>query len=61
MPMSQSELKEFLAAQVSAMELAKWYEGERIHADPGEDFLKSWIADSAAEFRRRWDKDHGSH
>lgn len=56
--MSKDEFRAFLSAQKAEMDLAKWYEGERIHADPGTEFLQWWIRTSAAKFRADWEHEH---
>lgn len=54
--MDKEEQREYMRAQVSAMNLAKYYEGIRIGRDPGQEFLRKWITDGSAEaFRRYWE------
>lgn len=54
--MDNKEFSEYMKAQVDAMNLAKWYEGERIGRDPGEEFLRQWVTNGSAEaFRRYWE------
>lgn len=43
--------KEFMEKQCREIELAKYYEGIRIGRDPGEEFVRKWIAESAAKYR----------
>lgn len=46
--------EEFMKAQVHQIEVDKWLQGERQGSDPGDAFVKQWIKDNAAQFR----KDH---
>jgi len=41
------------------MEKEKWYEGEKIKNDPGQEFLRKWIEHSASEFRKEWENKNG--
>lgn len=59
--LSKDEFREFLADQKAEMDLAKWYEGERIGKDPGTEFLLWWIRSSAAKFRSDWEREHGTN
>ena len=47
-----------MADQIKEIEVQKWLEGERRGCDPGEEFVTKWIAEHAAEFRIRWEKDN---
>lgn len=46
----------FLKAQVKSIETAKWYEGERRHQDPGDEFCVDWITSNAPVFRKQWEE-----
>lgn len=48
--------REFMEKQVHDIEVAKYYEGIRIGRDPGQEFVKKWILDHAAEYRKENDK-----
>lgn len=52
--MTQDEFKEFLEAQKEAIEVAKWYLGEKLGRDPGQEFVQQWIKEHAKEFRDNW-------
>ena len=56
--MSASEMKDFMATQISWIEVAKWYEGERLGKDPGEDFVNQWVKTNGAAFRKWWNENH---
>jgi len=43
--------KEFMEKQVKWIETEKWLEGERRGCDPGEEFVRELIRNSAAKFR----------
>lgn len=45
--------KEFMRLQVKEIELQKWLQGERQGSDPGEEFVREWIQNSAAAFREK--------
>lgn len=47
--------QEFMQKQIDQINLDKWLEGERIGRDPGQEFVRKWIAESAAKFR----EEHG--
>lgn len=51
--------KQFLKDQIDFMEKEKWYEGEKIKNDPGQEFLRKWIEHSASEFRKEWENKNG--
>lgn len=51
-------MKKFMADQIKEIEVQKWLEGERRGCDPGEEFVTQWIAEHAAEFRKRWESDN---
>lgn len=58
--MDNEEFSEYMKAQIDAMNLAKWYEGERIGRDPGEEFLIQFIKNGSAEaYRKDWEEKHG--
>lgn len=52
--MTNEEHKEFMDAQIKKIEVDKWLEGERIGRDPGEEYVKKWIREEAANFRKKW-------
>lgn len=52
--MTNEEYKEFMDAQIKKIEVDKWLEGERIGRDPGEEYVKKWIREEAANFRKKW-------
>lgn len=56
--MSQQEMKKFMETQVSWIEVAKWYEGEKLGRDPGEEFVAKWVKEHGAEFRKWWNENH---
>lgn len=56
--MSQQEMKKFMETQVSWIEVAKWYEGEKLGRDPGEEFVAKWVKENGAKFRQWWNENH---
>lgn len=53
-----SDFEEYMQAQIHEIELAKWYEGERIGEDPGAEFIRDWINKNSQSFRNNWNKEH---
>lgn len=51
----QLAFENFLKAQIRFLEEEKWYEGERRHCDPGQEFILEQIKKISETFRRRWD------
>jgi len=51
-----TNLMKYLLVEKKFIEMAKWFEGERLNKDPEDAFILAWIATSAAEFRVRWGK-----
>lgn len=52
--MTQEEFKEFLEAQKEAIDVWKWFLGEKIGRDPGQEGVREWIRQHAQEFRDSW-------
>jgi hypothetical protein len=46
----------FLKAEKIFIETAKYYEGLKIHTDPGETYVNSWIEKQADIFRKQWNE-----
>ena len=46
----------FIHAEQIRIDEAKWYEGEKIHNDPGDIYIFNWIQQNAVWFRELWDK-----
>ena len=55
--MTNEEHKEFMDAQIKKIEVDKWLEGERIGRDPGDEYVKKWIRERAAKFRKEWSEE----
>jgi hypothetical protein len=51
----------FLKVQMDAMDIAKWYEGERRKSDPGQEYIIDWINRNAKEWREGWEKSCCQH
>lgn len=43
-----------LKAQMSRINFDKWLEGEKLHCDPGNDFILQWIAEHGKEFHEKF-------
>ena len=50
------DFSKFIKAELKCIDEAKWYEGERIHTDPGIPFVEKWTVEHAKEFRDKWNK-----
>jgi len=46
----------FLEAEIKAIEVAKWIEGEKIKNDPGTSYISHWISKYAGVFKRSFFK-----
>ena len=51
---TKHNINNFVKAEVQAIQIAKWLEGERLNKDPGDDFIPQWIQKHAKEFRQKW-------
>jgi hypothetical protein len=45
----------FLRSQKKFIEDSKWYQGEKICKDPGDEYILDWVNREAANFRKRWE------
>jgi hypothetical protein len=52
--MESDEMHKFMHSEMMCIDVAKWYEGERIKRDPGQEFILQWIQTNAAMWRCRW-------
>jgi len=44
----------FMESQAHKIDIDKWCEGERLHADPGADYILDWIKLNADFFKIHW-------
>ena len=56
--MSSDQFQQFMEDQCHQIEVDKWIEGERIHADPGPQYIQQWIQKNAKGYREMWIKTH---
>ena len=56
--MTAQEMKDFMLTQIEWINVAKYYEGQRLHCDPGEAFVKWWIKQNGSKFRKWWNENH---
>jgi len=54
--MTEREFRNFNEVEKNKIELDKYYEGERIHEDPGDKYMLEWVQKNAAQFRKEWDE-----
>lgn len=52
----EAEFKHFLESEWHKIEIDKWYEGCKVHHDPGQAFVLDWIQRNAKWFRNAWDE-----
>ena len=52
---SEEVLNKFLKAEKRFIEKSKYYRGEKIKKDPGDEYIIEWISKNADKFRRVWD------
>ena len=45
----------FLQTEMKKIDEDKWYEGERRHNDPGQEFIVDWINRNAKNWRKEWE------
>ena len=50
--MNKRMFRKYLEKQIAKINEEKWYEGERIKCDPGQEFVIKWIAKNAKKFRK---------
>jgi len=51
----------YLKSQMDAIDKDKWYKGEEIHNDPGQEYIIDWINRNAKEWREKWEKSKCQH
>ena len=45
----------FLHTEMKTIDEAKWYYGEKIKRDPGQEYIVDWINRNAKEWREKWE------
>ena len=56
---SKQSMSEIMAAQIHEIDVHKWIESEKAGHDLGDEAVKDWIEKHAAEFREKWNLEHG--
>ena len=56
--MNREEMLEFMSTQVTWIQVARWYEGEKLGCDPGPNFDRQWVKENGASFRKWWEANH---
>jgi len=51
----KSMFAKFLKVEMKRINVKKWIKGEKIKADPGEEYIVEWIKKNGADFRKAWD------
>lgn len=59
--MINDQFTEYMHDQVKQIELDKWFEGERIGCDPGQQYVREWIKTKSLSFRKQWESSHDIH
>jgi len=47
--------KKFIESEIHKINEDKFYEGERISADPGEPFVQEWVKRNSLNWRNEWE------
>jgi hypothetical protein len=45
----------YMSVQMHCIDEAKWFQGEYIKSDPGQQFVLNWIQENSITFRHLWD------
>lgn len=59
MEKTNKRLKQFMEDQVEEIKTHKWIESEKAHKDLGDEAVKDWIKNYAAEYRKHWEEENG--
>ena len=51
----------YLKSEMKKIDEDKWYEGERIRRDPGQEYIIDWINRNAKEWKEKWEKSKCQH
>jgi len=54
--MENDEIKKSLYIQMKTIDQSKWFQGENIKQDPGQEFIINWIKNNAEEWRNKYNK-----
>jgi len=54
--MSDDSFEIFIKAQIKAIEIAKWIEGEKRKQDPSQEYMHEWIKNNARLFKEAWQR-----
>lgn len=52
----QYSFYKFMEIETRKIDQDKWIEGQKLHKDPGQDFIIDWIMRNAANWRNEWDQ-----
>ena len=50
------EFQAFLTSEKIRIDREKWFTGERIKNDPGQEFIFNWIKQNSQQFRNDWNE-----
>ncbi len=59
--MDYNQLRRFMAIQKHKIEVEKWEEGERVHNDPGPEYVLYWIFKNGKVFREQYERSKCRH
>jgi hypothetical protein len=48
--------RKYMLNQIHKIDIDKWNEGERIHNDPGIEYILKWIRENGQKFHELWNK-----
>jgi len=46
----------FIEIEMKKIDLDKYFQGIKIHKDPGQDYVMQWIDNNSANFRKKWEE-----
>lgn len=52
--MEEKDFHKFMDTETKIIEMSKWFAGEKMGKDPGEDYVIQWINSYGEEFRTAW-------
>lgn len=59
--MTNEQFQQYMKDQIHTIEESKWYEGERIGRDPGQQYVMEWIQSNSIHYRVEWATKHDLH
>lgn len=54
-------LCKYLHTEMKKIDIDKWYHGEKINKDPGQEYILEWINVNSANWRKSWEESKCQH